>query len=257
MQDKINVSKKGLSIIGAVGFCILMVGVPSIAKIHENIVKPVIAEMQSSIEFMKGNDENKINFDDTGLITKDFGQSDSIEDEKIESTDNKRASTEKDEELNTIKESDEVEKKEEVTTKEDEVEAKTESLESIRIGSEIEIEEGRFFESPDGTGKYGHFENHQGSKKTIGQIGITTEDGYVSVLEEEIKIQEKGETRTIENDNFSITELQEMFPDGSYSYHIVEENDEKESILGWLTEDSFDQTLEQDNTEISNDIEER
>ena len=86
------------------------------------------------------------------------------------------------------------------------------------------IDKGVYFETPEGTGNCGSFENHAGEAKIISQIGIATDDGYISVT----------------TDDVTLLELKEKYPDAKFSYHIV---DEKGHILGWLTSESLQENL--------------
>ena len=63
-----------------------------------------------------------------------------------------------------------------------------------------------------------------GEAKIISQIGIATDDGYISVT----------------TDDVTLLELKEKYPDAKFSYHIV---DEKGHILGWLTSESLQENL--------------
>lgn len=263
MQNKTVISKRKLAIAGAIGFCMI-----AITGLGINLINSSEPEIRGYAS------ENEVSLDGDELIIKSFDyiekddESESSKEENankasLESTNNMKEirakeDTNKREESKEDKADDKKEEEKEDTSREEdskeEINAdrnESESfLETIKVGSEIDIEAGRYFETPEGTGDYGHFENHQGTTKTVEKIGIATTDGYVSVLEDEIKIRTQDGEITMGNDELSVAKLQVMFPDGEYSYHIVEEKDEKEYILGWLTEESFEQELEQDNAEI-------
>lgn len=99
-------------------------------------------------------------------------------------------------------------------------------LESVKVGSRMTIDSGKYFENPDGSGNYGRFENHIGEAKILSQIGIATNEGYVS----------------ISSDDVSLLELKQKYPDAKFSYHFT---DEKGHILGWLTSESLENMIEQ------------
>jgi hypothetical protein len=112
--------------------------------------------------------------------------------------------------------------------------AQSNYLDLVRVGAQMNIESGLFFESPEGTGNYGHFENHKGAKKIISKIGILTKEGYI----------------IINDGNISLRELKEKYPDGVFAYHFV---DEDGHILGWLTSESFNKTLGENSENIINE----
>lgn len=99
-------------------------------------------------------------------------------------------------------------------------------LKSIKIGSRMKIDSGKYFECPDGSGNYGRFENHAGEAKILSRIGIATNEGYFSISSEDI----------------SLFELKQKYPDAKFSYHFVDENGH---VLGWLTSESFENVIEQ------------
>ena len=59
--------------------------------------------------------------------------------------------------------------------------AKQQKLTNIRHYIDDD-ESGRFFENPDGTGRYGKFESHPGRTK-VSIIGIQAEEGYISITD--------------------------------------------------------------------------
>lgn len=99
-------------------------------------------------------------------------------------------------------------------------------LESVRVGSRMKIDKGKYFENPDGSGNYGMFENHVGEAKILSRIGIATNEGYFSISSEDV----------------SLLELKQKYPDAKFSYHFV---DDAGHILGWLTSESFENIVEQ------------
>lgn len=135
--------------------------------------------------------------------------------------------TEKSEE--TVEENTEIENEEAIVT-----DSSKEYLSSVKVGATMNIESGKYFECPDGTGNYGYFENQQNGKKEISIIGITTNKGYFSTTDQ----------------NMSLYELKEMYPDAKFSYHFVcRYEDGSTKTLGWLTENSLEQNI--DNTRQS------
>lgn len=107
-----------------------------------------------------------------------------------------------------------------------------EYLSSVRVGSTMNIQEGRYFECPDGTGNYGYFENYQDGAKELTIIGISTYEGYTAIRDSSV----------------SLKDLKEQYPDAKFSYHFVcRHPDGRTTILGWLTEDSMQQTKDGQN----------
>lgn len=137
----------------------------------------------------------------------------------------------KEDNRDTNKEKETIDKKDEV----DEKDASTTYLESIRVGSRMAIDKGVYFETPEGTGKCGSFENHAGETKIISQIGIATDDGYISIT----------------TDDVNLLELKQKYPDAKFSYHIV---DEKEHVLGWLTSESLQENLLESQQQVDDGI---
>jgi len=130
------------------------------------------------------------------------------------------------EDTSTEENVDSVETPEEAIDKKD---SSAEYLSSIRVGSKLNIESGRYFETPEGTGKSGSFENYKDSSKEINIIGILTNEGYI----------------VIEDESISLYELKQQYPNAKFSYHIVAElPDGSTRILGWMTENSFEQNIE-------------
>lgn len=106
----------------------------------------------------------------------------------------------------------------------------TEYLSSVKVGATMNIESGKYFECPDGTGNYGYFENQTGAKE-ISMIGVSTNKGYFAIKDPSI----------------SLYDLKQQYPDAKFSYHFIcRYEDGSTKILGWLTENSMEQNL--DNT---------
>lgn len=107
-----------------------------------------------------------------------------------------------------------------------------EYLSSIRVGSNMKIDSGKYFASPDGTGNFGYFENYQDGVKEITIIGITTNEGY----------------KVIKDSNVNLYELKQQYPDAKFSYHFVfRHSDGRTTTLGWLTENSMEQNIQMEN----------
>lgn len=112
--------------------------------------------------------------------------------------------------------------------------AKEEYLNSVRVGSKMNIDNGKFFENPDGTGKYGSFESHAGEVKSISIIGIQTKEGYISITD----------------DSESLLDLKNKYPNAKFSFHV---KDDAGHELGWVTKDSFVQTMDEKENYIIED----
>ena len=120
-------------------------------------------------------------------------------------------------------------KSEETVNNSAEKDSRVEYLSSIKVGTTMHIESGKYFEAPDGTGNYGYFENHQNGKKEITIIGVATNEGYIAVKDGSI----------------SLYELKQQYPEAKFSYHFVNRNDDgTTTVLGWLTENSFEKDIE-------------
>ncbi len=130
--------------------------------------------------------------------------------------------TEQVQEENTEK----VEEKQEETTVAD---SSIEYLSSVRVGASMNIESGKYFECPDGTGNYGYFENQQNGTKEISIIGVTTNSEYFAITDS----------------NISLYDLKQQYPDAKFSYHFIcRYEDGSTKMLGWLTENSMEQNRE-------------
>lgn len=130
--------------------------------------------------------------------------------------------TEQVQEENTEK----VEEKQEETTVAD---SSIEYLSSVRVGASMNIESGKYFECPDGTGNYGYFENQQNGTKEISIIGVTTNNEYFAITDS----------------NISLYDLKQQYPDAKFSYHFIcRYEDGSTKMLGWLTENSMEQNRE-------------
>lgn len=112
-----------------------------------------------------------------------------------------------------------------------EQQSKEEYLSSIKVGTAMDITSGKYFETPEGQGNYGQFENFTGGRKIIQFIDVMTDEGYI----------------VIKDDSVNLWQLKQQYPNAKFSYHIVYENaDGTTRPLGWLTEDSLDQNIQQD-----------
>lgn len=104
-----------------------------------------------------------------------------------------------------------------------EKDSKKEYLSSIKVGATLNIESGRYFETPEGQGRYGHFESFTNGVKRIQFIDVITDEGYV----------------VIKDDSVNLWELKQQYPNAKFSYHIVYENEDGTTMpLGWLTSES-------------------
>lgn len=104
-----------------------------------------------------------------------------------------------------------------------EQDSKREYLSSIKVGAALNIDSGRYFETPEGQGNYGHFENFTNGVKRIQFIDVMTNDGCI----------------IIKDDSVNLWELKQQYPDAKFSYHIVYENEDGTTRpLGWLTSES-------------------
>lgn len=114
---------------------------------------------------------------------------------------------------------------------EGEKDEKVEYLSSIRVGTAMSISSGKFFASPEGQGNFGRFENYVEGVKEINMIDVMTDTQYI----------------TIKDPNISLYELKQQYPNAKFSYHIVCRNaDGTTTVLGWLTEESFEQNKDQE-----------
>ena len=114
---------------------------------------------------------------------------------------------------------------------EGEKDEKVEYLSSIRVGTAMNISSGKFFASPEGQGNFGRFENYVEGVKEINMIDVMTDTQYI----------------TIKDPNISLYELKQQYPNAKFSYHIVCRNaDGTTTVLGWLTEESFEQNKDQE-----------
>lgn len=119
-----------------------------------------------------------------------------------------------------------------------EEDSKKEYLSSIKVGAAMSINSGRYFETPEGQGNYGYFENYTNGVKKIQFIDVMTNEGYI----------------VIKDDSVNLWELKQQYPDAKFSYHIVYENEDGTTRpLGWLTESSMDQNMDQQQNMIDID----
>lgn len=124
------------------------------------------------------------------------------------------------------------EKTPEVKPEKSKEEQQKEYLSSIKVGSNMKIESGKYFASPDGTGNFGHFENYTDGVKEITIIDVITRDGVI----------------VVKDPNVSLYELKQQYPEAKFSYHFVfRHSDGRTTTLGWLTENSMEQNIEIDN----------
>lgn len=119
--------------------------------------------------------------------------------------------------------------------------SRIEYLSSVKVGTTMNIQEGKYYESPNGTGNFGNFEKYKDSTKEITIIGVTTNEGYFQ----------------IEDPNVNLYELMQKYPEAKFSYHFVANNkDGTTTVLGWLTENSVENQRVEDNIErVENDME--
>lgn len=113
-------------------------------------------------------------------------------------------------------------------------EQQKEYLSSIRVGSNMKIESGKYFASPDGTGAFGKFENYKDGVSKLTIIDIITDDGYIVVTDS----------------NVSLYELKQQYPNAKFSYHFeFEHSDGRTTTQGWLTENSMEQEAHIENNQ--------
>lgn len=239
VKEGIKERKRDLIIGGAVGFCLIAIGLP--------IFKSINNEVTDSKRYTS---ENDLEFEETGLITKSFEKEDTVSEE----TDNKDISETSNTEENTVDEvasstngltqqniTNNYNEKVEDNKKEQDKETLAENTnlsELIKVGARIKINEGKFFETPEGTGRFGRFENHTECEKLITKIGVKTQDGYISISSQDL----------------DLADLKQIYPEAEFSYHIEDEDGQR---LGWINNKSFDKIIEKGEAEIEDDIEER
>ena len=108
-------------------------------------------------------------------------------------------------------------------------------LSSVRVGATINVETGRYYEAPDGTGRSGSFESFNDAVKRIEIIDVHTNEGIIVIRDGDI----------------SLAELKQQYPNAKFSYHIVAElPDGTTRTLGWMTNNSFENTIEQNMQEV-------
>lgn len=130
------------------------------------------------------------------------------------------------------------EKTPEVKPEKSKEEQQKEYLSSIKVGSNMKIESGKYFASPDGTGNYGHFENYTDGVKQITIIDVITRDGVIVVTDPDV----------------SLYDLKQQYPEARFAYHLVcRHSDGRTTTLGWLTENSMEQNIEIDNPQQINE----
>lgn len=126
-----------------------------------------------------------------------------------------------------------------------------EYLSSIRIGSNMKIESGRYFTMPNGTGNFGHFENYKDGSNRLTMIDVlTAKDGLIIVTDsnffdiDALKRQYPNAT-IIADQELSLYDLKQQYPDAEFSYHFefVHSNG-KVTRQGWLTQNSMEQEVE-------------
>ncbi len=167
-----------------------------------------------------------IRFEENGQVqtgaTTEEGTISKTEEAPVVEENTEKEETEQVQEENTEK----VEEKQEETTVAD---SSIEYLSSVRVGASMNIESGKYFECPDGTGNYGYFENQQNGTKEISIIGVTTNSGYFAITDS----------------NISLYDLKQQYPDAKFSYHFIcRYEDGSTKMLGWLTENSMEQNIE-------------
>lgn len=234
IRNKVCSDKKKLlkATLGGVAGIIALAGVATVATIVPKYfsVIPLDEEYTSETQIQAYDIDEKINFRESDDNKTSVVSFQAVADVKKVFDDKKDIIEDKFEEKNTftsyVKENTDTNKeKKSIDKKEkEEKDASKTYLESIRVGSRMTIDKGVYFETPEGTGNCGSFENHAGEAKIISQIGIATDDGYISVT----------------TDDVTLLELKEKYPDAKFSYHIV---DEKGHILGWLTSESLQENL--------------
>lgn len=113
-----------------------------------------------------------------------------------------------------------------------------EYLSSVRVGSNMKIDSGKYFASPDGTGNFGHFENFTDGVKEITMIDVITNKGVI----------------VIKDGDVSLYDLKQQYPDAKFSYHFVfRHSDGRTTTLGWLTENSMEQNIEMNQQQMADE----
>ncbi len=113
-----------------------------------------------------------------------------------------------------------------------------EYLSSVRVGSNMKIDSGKYFASPDGTGNFGHFENFTDGVKEITMIDVITREGVIVIKDADV----------------SLYDLKQQYPDAKFSYHFVfRHSDGRTTALGWLTENSMEQNIEMNQQQMADE----
>lgn len=124
------------------------------------------------------------------------------------------------------------------TGSEEEKDDMNDFLSSVKVGATINVENGRYYEAPDGTGRSGSFESFKDATKRIEIIDVQTNEGVI----------------VIRDGNISLAELKQQYPNAKFSYHIVAElPDGTTRTLGWMTHNSFEQTIDQNVHQVEDD----
>lgn len=235
--------KKKTLIAGFMGLAALMAVMAS-GKIKRNNIENTNYRSEISTEMSKPESYiRNVTIEETteGEVVAKVAESESSVEKSniIETSSYKKMEETKFTDNNEIKENDnkelvESDNKIDETEKIDEAE-KQDYQNLVRVGAKMNIQKGKFFETPEGTGRFGRFEKYADSEKVISIIGITTKEGYKSVKSSDI----------------SLKELKEKYPDAKFSFHF---EDEKGGSLGWLTSNSFEETIQNENIEIDDGL---
>ena len=129
------------------------------------------------------------------------------------------------------------EKVEQSKTEESEAESAS-TLDKIKVGVRMNIDMGQYWESPDGTGRFGNFAKHNEHGLILSQIDVFLQN---------------GECKVIKNDNnISLKELKQEYPDADFAYGF---SDLEGHQLGFLTQNGFTDVLEYENFAVENNLE--
>ena len=135
----------------------------------------------------------------------------------------------------------------EASSIEDNLESENESIESfindITVGSELNVDEGKYWESPDIEGKSGNFKDHNNHGLTLSKIDVILPSG------EYIPIDVNGD-----KNNYTVKELKNQYPDSKIAFHF---SDKEGHQLGWVDEEGIHMAAKNHIENEHKDIDER
>lgn len=244
--------KKKLVIAGAMGFCILLF-IGSAVTLATNLsglrsYNKIETQIERDLESLDSDDSIGIYFEGgTTRLARKYKEIPNIEinfdeDDKSHSEDSVGEPSEV--KIVGMDTEEETESTEETESKDEtevaEVpESKEYELGSIRVGTEMNIDTGEFFEGPNEKGKKGNFESHKGETKIVSIIGVRAEGRY-------FPITDKSET---------VLELIKKYPNAEFVFHFA---DDAPHQLGWVEDDKLEEIIErEENYIIEDDSDER